>query len=141
MRILLALSLCLAGVVFGQSDDWSKLGDLKIGTELRIYKQGSTVPVQARFAEVTEKSLIITQKNSQSAIPKEEIMRVEYREVVKGKLSSETRTQANDPSGDPAPRPMWQRPATSGSSSSTTTGYTFGSKGEYQVIYKRGPKQ
>lgn len=101
-------------------DAWEKVRALKSGTELRIYKKGSTQPLLAQAGEATEDSLIIAVKNEQMAIPKDQINRIDYRPV-RPRLTNETRQEVK------------------GTSSSTTSGVSIQGKADFETIYRRTP--
>ena len=127
--ILLVLSATLA---FAADDPWAKVKDLKTGTELRIYKKGSSQPLVVKSADVTEDNLVVLLKNAQVAIPKDSIDRVDYRPA-KGKLTTETTTKQTEPDTTPGPPGHGsQVPGTS-----TSTSVSMGSKPDFETIYKR----
>ena len=54
------LLLLLTGLVaFGAGDDWAKVKALKTGSELRVYKKGSTQPITAQMDELTDDNLVV----------------------------------------------------------------------------------
>jgi hypothetical protein len=129
-RILLLL-LAVASVS-AADDPWTKVRDLKSGTELRVYKKGSAQPVVAKMDQLTDENLIVVVKAEQVAIAREQIDRIDYRPA-KSRITAETKTKTNDPDTTPAPPGYGSRTPTT--SSSTSVG--IGSKPEFEEIYRR----
>jgi len=124
-----------AVTVVGAEDPWTKVRELKSGTELRIFRKGAKLPVLASMDELKEDSLVVVGKNEQTGIPKDEIDRIDYRPSQSGgRLKRETKTIVEAPSTR-ATRP--QDSATPSGSSSTSV--TIGSKPDFETIYRRGP--
>src|SRR4051812_27904157 len=115
-RILLFLLVAIAALA--AEDAWTKVGELKSGTELRVYKRGVKQPVLAKFDEANTENLVVATKNEQVAIPKAEIDRIDYRPTKTGKVSSETKTTTSvQPSTSSAPVPHNAEVPSSSSSS------------------------
>jgi len=133
----LLLILCAAAVAFGADDPWGKVKDLSIGTELRVYKVGAKQPVLVKFSDLSDDALIVTTKNEETAIPKDEIDRVDYRPATKGgRTSRETRTTTDVPDTGPVgPRPGPH--GAGGSSSSSSSSLNMGGKPDFETIYRR----
>ena len=117
-------------------DDWSKVKDLKSGTELRIFKHGSAQPVIAKAADANDNNLIVVQKNEEVAIPKADIDRIDFRPAGQRRpATTETHEKVSDPAAEPGgvahPRPA----AVPGVSSSGTV--SFGAKPDFQRLYTR----
>ena len=120
MRPLILL-LAMPLFAFGAEDAWAKLRDVKSGSELKVYKVGSTSPLLVKMGELTDENLVIIEKNKQTAIPRDQIDRVEARPVGKRTITKETKT--TDTSNDPRraiPGPD-QQLGVHGASSSTST--------------------
>jgi len=74
------LLLFSAAMLFAADDPWKKVQDLKSGTELQVYREGSTKPLEAKFDEARDDMLlVVVNKKEQRAIPKAEIDRIDYR--------------------------------------------------------------
>ena len=56
MRRMLFVIAVFAAFAADNEDPWTKVRDLKIGTELRIIKAGAPAAVMAKFAELTEET-------------------------------------------------------------------------------------
>ena len=121
--------LLLTGLVaFGADDPWSKVKTLKTGAELRIYKKGSTQPVLALMDELTDDNLVVVVKKTQTAIPRDQIDRIEARPAAGSRITKETTTKdtSKGPQGDP------EVPGTS-----TSTSISVGSKPDFETVYRR----
>jgi hypothetical protein len=136
MRKLL-LFLCPALLAFAADDPWAKLKELKTGTELRVYKKAAAQPLLVKMDELTDDNLVVINKNEQTAIPRDQIDRVDYRPTAKSRVTKETTTKVTDKVGDPQsgiPNPR-QGPASP--STSTSTSLSMGSKPDFETIYRR----
>ena len=134
------LMLLLAtAVAFAADDPWAKVKDLKSGTEIRIYKRGTTAPLVGKIDEVRDDSLAVVLKNEQVSIAKDLIDRLDARPSQTGKrMSSETKTKTEPPDSKP-PAGMNHGAPVPGTSSSTTV--NFGSKPDFETIYRRQPQK
>ena len=137
-RIALALGLLLPLFAAAQKNEekpnpWSKVEQLKGGTELRIFKSGSMQPVLASFADLNEDNLIVLIKNSETAIPKSAIDHIDARLKPGGRVKTETRETETPP--DPSMSNPREQPA--GPQTSSSTSLSFGSKGDFQTVYRR----
>ena len=120
------LLLMLAGLVaFGADDDWTKVRALKTGAELRVFKKGATQPVLAQMDELTDENLVVIVKKTQMAIPKNQIDRVDARPAGGGAKKETTTKQSVDADGK--------------ETTSTSTGYSFGGKPDFETVYRRPP--
>ena len=140
MRAVLVL-LMAAVVGFAADDDWSKVKALKTGTEIRVYKKGSMQPVLAQMDELTDENLIVIVKKAQTAIPREQIDRIEARPAG-GRVKVETTTKETYPDAKSAQPQPNKAPDVPGSS--TSTGVVVGSKPDFELVYRRptgGPKK
>ena len=139
-RVILIL-LAAIGVLRAQSteheqyDPWEKVRNLKTGTELRIFKRGVTQPVIAESGDLTEKNLIVVVKNSQIAIAREQIDRIEARPTGRSRIRTESKTETLHPGDGEPPRAFGR----SGPLTSTSSGVTFGGKPPFETIYRRTP--
>ena len=129
------LFVLLAGsAAFAADDPWTKVKDLKSGTELRIYKKGTAQPILAKSDDVTEDNLIVVVKNEQIAIAKDLVDRIDYRTNKGGRITTETRVRGR-PTPDSTPQPPGHGSDVPGASTSTSVG--IGSKPDFEMIYKR----
>ncbi len=121
------LLLMLAGLVaFGAEDEWAKVKALKTGADLRVYKKGSTQPVSAQMDELTDVNLVVIVKKTETAIPKEQIDRIDARPSGGNRPVKETTTKETiGADGQP--------------SSGTSTGYSWGNKPGFETVYRRPP--
>lgn len=132
----LAIFLLAAGAAFAAGENtWSKVKELKSGTDVRVLKRGSMQPVLGRFDEADEDRLILVVKNEQMAIPKDQIDRLDYRPP-QPRTTRETKTTVDD--GPPKQPKMGMNGVdTPGSTTSTTTSFGMQSKGSFETLYRR----
>jgi hypothetical protein len=117
--------LLLAGLVaFGADDDWSKVKALKTGSELKIYKKGSSQPVAATMDELTGENLVVVIKKTQTAIPKDQIDRIDARPGGGAKWTKETTTKDSIGSDGSATQ-------------STSTGYSTSGRPNFETVFRR----
>ena len=97
----LALALLAVSFAFGADggDPWGKVKNLKTGSDLRIYKTGITEPITAKFADVTERKLLVIIKNTETAINKAEIDHVDYQPPAGKPVTTKTYTADGDSAG------------------------------------------
>jgi hypothetical protein len=134
MRRMLLLLLA-AFAVLGAEDVWSKVKALRTGTEIRVYKKGSMQPVLAQMDELTDENLVVLVKKTQTAIPKEQIDRIDARPMAASRVVKETTTKETYPdakSAGPAPQKGPDVPG-----SSTSTSISLGSKPDFETVYRR----
>lgn len=123
--------------LFAAEDPWSKVRDLKSGTEIRVYKTGSKTPVIAKIDEANEGRLVLVIKDTQTAIPKEEIERVDARPAQSGsRVRTESQTKTTNPDIKPSTPGLAQQ-AASTPSRSTSSELSVGSKPGFETIYRR----
>jgi hypothetical protein len=135
----LVLLFFTALVAFGADDPWAKLKELKTGTELRVFKKGAAQPLLVQMDELTDDNLVVIDKKKQTAIARDQIERVDYRPSGKSRVTRETTTKVTDSVGDPKAVIPSPHPDTPGSTTSTSSNVSFGSKPDFETIYKRPP--
>ena len=114
-------------------DPWTKVRELKTGTDLRIIQVGAPAPVTAKFAELTEESLIVILKNEEVAIPRVKISRIDSHPQ-KGYVRTESKqTTPSDGSG------AGKKVPGAAPTSSYSTGVAISDKIDYETIYRRTP--
>lgn len=127
--LLLASLLLAAG-------PWAKVAELKSGAEVRVFRKDSPAAIPAKFDELTADNLIVVVKNAQVAIPRDAIDRIDARpnQPVKPRLESQSRTveSKGDALGHRRSEPTG-KPTTS-----TSTSINFGSKPDFETVYRRG---
>jgi hypothetical protein len=131
MKRWILLTFIAAGVAFA-ADSWSKVHELKSGTELRIYQQGVKQPLLATFEDTNDESLIVATKKEELAIAKDKIERIDFRPASKDRMTAQTRTTSGPDTLGP---PTQNHPP--GPSSSTSSSVNFGSKPDFVTIYRR----
>jgi hypothetical protein len=122
MRSLFLLLLA-ALVAFSADDDWAKVKSVKTGAELRIYKKGSAQPVLAQMGELTDDNLIVLIKKTESAIPRDQIDRIDARPLAK-RVTKETSDKTSLGSDGQV-------------NSSSSAGYSFGRKPDFEMVFRR----
>ena len=137
-KLLLAL-FCGAALIHAADDPWAKVKAIKSGTELRVFKKGSTQPLLVKMDEATDERLLVVHKNEQAAIERSDIDRIDARPSNKRAVTKETRETSSDSNADPRsaiPGPQPNRP---GPTSSSSTNYTIGGKPDFETVYRRPP--
>jgi hypothetical protein len=135
----LAIFLLAVAAAFGADDPWTKVKELKGGTEIRVLKKGSTTPVLGNFYELTDDNLILVVKKEQIAIQRDLIDRLDYRPA-QARVVKETTVKKDDSSGIP-PEPK----AGMNGSNAPSPGYSssgslsFQGKPDFETIYRRQP--
>ncbi|HEY1219544.1 MAG: hypothetical protein ABSE42_19235 [Bryobacteraceae bacterium] len=133
----IAMVLLAAVTAFAADDPWTKIRDLKSGTELRIFKKGGMHPILAKMEEANPDSLIIVLKNEEMAIPREQIDRIDYRPLrTGGRVTKEVTETVQGPDAKTAAAALDSVP---GESTTASTNYVIGSQPEFQTIYRRPP--
>lgn len=139
---MLKLILCAVSAISAvvADDGWTKVMELKSGSELRIIKRSAKQPLLAKMDEANSERVVVVLKNEQVAIPKEEIDRLEARPGQTGsRVKAESKTKTSLPGESTAAGDRigpggggGGRPNTSYSS-----GVSIGSKPDFETIYRR----
>ena len=114
---------------------WSKVKELKSGTEIRVLKRGSMQPVIGKFDEANDENLIMVVKNEQIAVPKDQIDRLDYRPPQPGRVVKETTTKVED--AKPGEPQQGMNHQSSGPGYSSSTGFSIQGKPEFETLYRR----
>ncbi len=134
MKRILFLILTTAAALCAD-DAWTKVKDLKSGTELRIYKHGAKQPILAKFDDLNDENLIVATKNEQVAIAKDQIDRIDYRPPKTGaRVTKETKTTSEVDTKTSSSTVPHDAPGLKTSSSSSVS---LGSKPDFETIYRR----
>jgi len=132
--------LCAAALAWGADDPWAKVKELKSGTELKVYKRGSTQPQIVKFDELTDENLVVVNKNEQVAIARDQVDRIESRQSgSRTRTTTDTATAESHAATDQRsniPGPNQPPGAMHAPTSTTTTGVTW-TKQDFEVIYRR----
>jgi hypothetical protein len=132
--MLLKAMLLISVAALAAENPWSKVQELKSGQELRILKKGSPQPMLAQFGELTDENLIVIVKDTQKAIPRDDIDRIEARPVHKSsRVKSSTKVETPPLGTGSTP----QERNTSRPSQSTSTGFSIEGKPGFEVVYRR----
>ena len=136
LRYLPALLLS-AFIAAAADDGWSKVVELKSGTQLRIYKKGAAQPVLAHMDEANDERVVVVVKNEQTAIPKDQIERLDRRPEQKG---SRVRTESKVTTEQPGAKADLNMPKSgSAQGTSTSSGMTIAGRPDFETIYRRRP--
>ncbi len=146
--MLSRLLFVLPWFALAADDPWTKVREVKSGTELRIYKKGYKAPIAAKMDEATEDKLMIVIGESQVAIPKEEVDRIEQRPLPKGsRVTRETKTTKGvfdsdaDSPGQPMkggqPMKLGQTKPPASATSSSSSSVSIGGKAPFEPLYRR----
>jgi hypothetical protein len=136
LRPVLVL-LCAASTASAADDAWAKVKELKSGTELRVYKRGSMQPLLVKMGDINDENLVIVDRNKETAIPLDQIDRIDARPTGK-RLTTESKTSEKNPATDPRstiPGPNGGGGA--GPTTSTSSGVSFGNKPDFETVYRR----
>jgi len=121
--------------IFAADNPWTKVRELKSGSDLRIYKRGANQPIIATMDEANDERLIAVVKNEQIAFAKADIDRIDARPETKGgrmmKTTTTTTTELHDKVAAPGPQGQL------GPSTSTSTGFSNRPKPDFETIYRR----
>lgn len=135
-RTLLASIAALS--LLAADDPWTKVRELKSGTELRIQKKDARQPLLAQMDEANDERIVVVVKNEQLAIPKEDIDRIDYRPKGGSRVVRESKVNNSGP-GKPNPSDQRIGGSVPGPSQSASSSLTFGSKPDFETIYRRTP--
>jgi hypothetical protein len=133
------LILCAAAVAFGADDPWAKVKELKTGAELRVYKKGVLQPLNVKMDELTDESLVVLNKNTQIAIPRDQIERIDARPSGRTRTMTNTQTAEQNAATDPRstiPGPNQPPGAIHAASTTTSSGVTW-TKQDFETIYRK----
>jgi hypothetical protein len=134
-RLFLFLLVAVAAA-WAADDAWSKVKALKTGTELRVYKKGSTRPILAQMDELTDDNLVVIVKKTETAIARDQIDRIEARAQGGSRMTTATTTTETVPDAKSASEQAAGRgPDTPATSTSTTV--SVGSKPDFELVYRR----
>lgn len=119
-------------------DTWWKVANLDSGTELRVYKSGSTQPLLVKMDEANGDRIVVIKGKTQMAIRKEDITRLDFRPPSKQpRVKREDRIKTSDPgAAAQSPGKLGTNRIPHGTTESGST-LTFGNKPDFQTIYRR----
>lgn len=132
--------LLLLSAVIGFSADnaWVKVEKLKTGTDVRVFKKNARQPVLAKMDQLTDESLIVVIKNEETAIPRDEIDRIDARPSTTSgpRVKTETKGEVGGPTAaSPEERAQGNLGGNSGYSSSASI--SGGNKPDFETVYRR----
>jgi hypothetical protein len=120
MRLVLSMILLAATLAWGAEDPWQKARELATGSDIRIYKSGSTKPVSGKMAGVGDGKVQVIVKNDQIAIKQSDIDRIDFRPP-----GSKSKTESNGTTTDGF-----------GTSQSASSGTSWSREG-WQTVYRK----
>jgi len=126
-------------LAFGADDPWAKVKQLKTGAELHVYKKGAVQPITVKMDELTDESLVVIVKNEQTAIPRDQIERIDARPSGRTRTTTDTMTAEKNAATDPRsaiPGPNQPPGAVHASTTTTSSGVTWSSQG-FETVYHR----
>jgi hypothetical protein len=132
------LILCVSTLAFGADDPWTKVKELKTGTELQVFKRGSAQPLTVKMDELTDDNLVVINKNAQTAIPRDEIERIDARSGGRTRTPTETKTTEKNAATDPRstiPGPNAPPGAMTHPSTGVSSGVTWTKPG-FETVYR-----
>jgi hypothetical protein len=133
------LILCAAALAFGADDPWAKVKELKTGAELHVYKRGVLQPLNVKMNELTDDNLVVVSKNTQMAIPRDQIERIDARPSGRTRTVTNTGTAEQNAATDPRsaiPGPNQPPGAVHASTTTTASGVTW-TKQDFETIYRK----
>ena len=133
------LAIVCVGMVlaaFGAEDSWTRVKQLKSGTEVRLFKAGNKAGLIAKFDKADDERAVVIVKNEQKAIGKDKIERLEARPLEGGGLAKSSSTKQNDPAAEVGwPKP--QGSATAPGLSSSRSSLSFEGKPAFELVHRR----
>src|SRR5437667_272009 len=96
----IVIILCAALVAFGADDPWAKVKQLKTGSELHVFKRGSVQPLTVKMDELTDENLVVVDKKGQTAIPRDQIERIDARPAGRTRTTTDTMTAEKNAAND-----------------------------------------
>ncbi len=138
MRRAFLVLLAFACAAMWAADDWTKVKEIRSGSELKIYRLGKPM-LEARMDQASDDNLLVATKKEQLSIPKEEIVRIDAR-APGGKKGTTTTTSTTDLGEIPGTDPhKMNRPGGSGGGPGGTmsTSKTFGGGASFETVYLR----
>jgi hypothetical protein len=130
---------CAAALVFGADDPWAKVKELKTGAELHVYRRGAVEPLAVKMDELTERNLLVINKSAQTAIPRNEIERIDARLTPGTRTVSDTKATEKNAATDPRstiPGPNSPPGAMHSPSTGVSNGVTWTKPG-FETVYRR----
>jgi len=133
MRYFLFL-LAAAAAFAAAEDSWTKVKELKSGTEIRVIKRGAAKPIEGKLDEARDDAVVIVVKNEQISVPKDEIDRFDYRPKPGSRITHTGTAKQTDP--DPTP-PVGMDHGAPVPGTNYSSGLSIGSKPDYETLYRR----
>lgn len=141
LRKFLLLIPIGALLAMAAEDPWTKVRELKGGSELKVWKKGASQPIDAIYDQLTEEKLLVVMKNEQVALPLEGIDRIDARASTKGtkpKVESAVTRDVERPERAAAPPRSPRDPQPGAPTMSSSSSMSWGKPG-FETVYRRGP--
>lgn len=137
MMLRTILLAAVAAACMRGEDGWSKVVEIRSGTELRIFRRDVKQPLLAKMDEATDERLSVVVKDRQVAIPRAEVDRVDARPQGGSRVVRESKVTSQMPDAkDVAPAgPAPGKPT--GPSTNVSSGLSIGSKPDFETVYRR----
>jgi hypothetical protein len=131
--------LCAAALAYGADDPWAKVKELKTGTELQVFKRGTAQPMMVKLGDLTDENLLVINKTEETAIPRDQIERIDARSGARSRTINETKVPEKNAATDPRstiPGPNSPPGAMSSPSTGVSSGVTWNKPG-FETVYRR----
>ncbi|HYO81974.1 MAG TPA: hypothetical protein VES20_11260 [Bryobacteraceae bacterium] len=134
MLKLIAIAVCTTFACMAAEEPWTKVEKLQSGQELRVTTTGAAKPLEARFAELTGDRVVVVEKDTQRAIPRDQIERIDARPAkAKARIKSETKVEQGQLGTGLTPGDRnTSRPA-----QNTSSGFSIEGKAGFENVYQR----
>ena len=119
MRKLPGLLLLACTLAWSAGDPWQKAMELAAGSDIRIYKQGSSKPLLGKIAGIGDGKVQIVVRNDQIAIRQDDIDRIDYHPPKGKPVTTESTTTDS-----------------SGTNTTSSTGTSWSRDG-WQTVYRK----
>jgi hypothetical protein len=140
MRLILACCF-LISALFGADDPWTKVKELKSGTEIKITRVGAKEVWVGKMDEANDERVLLVLKNSQMAIDRADVMTLEARPGTGRRVTKESTVKQTDASAELA-KPKVPVPGSKPTPQldSYSSGVGFSSKPGFELIYRKSSK-
>lgn len=140
MRLILACCF-LISALFGADDPWTKVKELKSGTEIKITRVGTKEVWVGKMDEANDERILLVLKNVQMAVDRADVLTLEARPGTGRRMTKESTVKQTDASAELAkpkvPVPG-SKPTPQLDSYSSSVG--FSSKPGFELIYRKSSK-
>ena len=140
MRLILACCFLISSL-FGADDAWTKVKELKSGTEIRITRVGAKEVWVGKIDEANDERVVMVLKNVQMAIDRADVQSLEARPGTGRRMTKESTVKQTDASAELA-KPKVPVPGSKPTPQldSYSSGVGFSSKPGFELIYRKSSK-